>query len=167
MRPPRDNRGPDAQPAWPMTKTNWPRLQAFSERCQVGLERKLERIAFWGPVPRTGLPRRVMAAGDEPEDKQEQSAGASAYLNTKQRGSGLDLKARLRRMGCGRAGGGWAWGMSDEVLGRPVTASQRCRPLSSRQDVCGGLASRRPPRDLWLPGGSGEGLRPGPRWERV
>ena len=29
--------------------------------------------------------------------------------------------------------------MSDGVSGRSVTASQRCRPLSSRQDVCGGL----------------------------
>lgn len=47
-------------------------------------------------------------------------------------------------MGCCRGGGSWAWGMSDGVPGRSVTASQRCRPLSGRQDICGGLPL--PPR---------------------
>ena len=34
--------------------------------------------------------------------------------------------------------------MSDGVSGRSVTASQRCRPLSSRQDMCGGLPRPQP-----------------------
>ena len=42
-------------------------------------------------------------------------------------------------MGCCQGGGSWACGMSDGVSGRSVTASQRCRPLSSRRDMCGGL----------------------------
>lgn len=49
------------------------------------------------------------------------------------------MKARGRDGWAARRGGGSrAWGMSDGVPGRSVTASQRCRPLSGRQDMCGG-----------------------------
>lgn len=68
-------------------------------------------------------------------------------------------------MGCCPGGGGWAWGMSDGVSGRSVTASQRGQPLSGRRDMCWACPTRRPALGFMASLRPVEGLRPGLQWE--
>lgn len=54
VRLPRDGRGPGARRAWPVTKMHRPQLQAFSALPGGDGRGSRRRIAFWGPVLRTG-----------------------------------------------------------------------------------------------------------------